>query len=301
MKKPKITVITSLYNCAQYLEGYFKHVTSIEHADEIEILLLHNAPTEDELRIIQHYLSLCPFLNHYIIKELEGLYVTWNRGISLAQGEYITIWNVDDIRFPLSTHQQAETLDKNPEADISYGDFYFMYNYGNSSNDLKYNNDFKNNPNSFLRTHQIGCFPMWRKTIHSRIGYFDEQFKLVADFDFQIRAAINNCKFVKTEQILGSYLALVPSKLSSNHRIHKKELDVIYLRYGIYDYLNWVYWIDSLKYNISAIYNYDKPQPLSLYFKNRKKFIRKRAHLFILSTIKQPRYFLSYLKHFVFK
>lgn len=301
MKNPKVTVLTSLYNCHQYIDGYFQCIASIEHSDELEILLLHNAPTEEELLAIQSYLPLYPFLHYHIIKEREGLYATWNRGIALAQGEYITIWNVDDIRFPLSIHHQAETLDQNPKADITYGDFYYMYEYGNISNNLMYNKDFAINRKSFLRTHQIGCFPMWKKEIHSKIGYFDEQFKLVADFDFQIRATINNCIFVKNEQILGCYLALVPSKLSSNQRLHKKELNVLYLRYGIYDYLNWVHWIASLKYKITEIYNYQKRQSLSLYFQHRNIFLIKRVPLFILSVFRQPRNILSHLKHFVFK
>ena len=83
MKKPKVTVLTSLYNCRQYIEGYFQCIASIEYSDELEILLLHNAPTEEELHIIQSYLPSYPFLRHYIIQEREGLYSTWNRGINL--------------------------------------------------------------------------------------------------------------------------------------------------------------------------------------------------------------------------
>lgn len=301
MKKPKVTVLTSLYNCRQYIEGYFQCIASIEYSDELEILLLHNAPTEEELHIIQSYLPSYPFLRHYTIQEREGLYSTWNRGIKLSQGEYITIWNVDDIRFPLSIHQQAETLDQNPQADITYGDFYYMYQYGDISKNFIQNKDFIVSPKKFFRTHQIGCFPMWRKRIHQKIGYFDEQLKLVADFDFQIRAAINNCIFVKNRELLGCYLALIPSKLSSNQRLQKKEQNVLFLRYGIYDYLNWIYWMAALKYEITKIFSYQKDQPLSIYFKHRNIFLIKRMPLFILSIFKQPRNILSHLKHFVFK
>ena len=49
MKKPKVTVLTSLYNCRQYIEGYFQCIASIEYSDELEILLLHNAHTEEDI------------------------------------------------------------------------------------------------------------------------------------------------------------------------------------------------------------------------------------------------------------
>ncbi len=298
---PKVTILTSLYNCSQYLEGYFKCISGIENSSEIEILLLHNAPTKEETQIIQSYLQDYNFLHHHIIKERESLYATWNRGIALAQGEYIAIWNVDDLRFPKSIYQQAMVLDMNPKADISYGDFYYMYEYGILSKEVKYNIDFENNLNVFKRTHQIGCFPMWRKRIHDKIGFFDEQFRLVSDFDFQIRAAINNCIFVKCNNVLGAYLTLTPGKLSSNQSLQKKEQNALYLRYGIYDYLNWIYWIPSLKYKIVNIYNYNNYYPITLYFKDRYIYLAKRFPLFFLSIIRQPRNILSYIKHVVFK
>ena len=52
----------------------------------------------------------------------EGLYKSWNRGIKLAKGEYITIWNVDDIRYPESFKEQAQVMDKNIKTMLVYGD-----------------------------------------------------------------------------------------------------------------------------------------------------------------------------------
>ena len=164
-----------------------------------------------------------------------------------------------------------------------------------------YNIDFKDNSNIFTREHQIGCFPMWRKTIHDKIGYFDEQFKLVSDFDFQIKAAVNNCTFVKCNEMLGAYLALTPGKLSSNQSLQKKEQNTLFLRYGIYDHINWIYWMPSLEYKVDYLCNFDNYHHISLYFKHRNAFLTKRILLLFLSIIKQPRNILSYIKHVIFK
>src|ERR1700712_2568147 len=96
----RITVITSLFNCRQYLAGYFAAVKKIENHEEIEVLLIHNAPSEEELNIISNFLPSLPFMKHIIIEQREGLYATWNRGIRMAKGKFITTWNVDDIRLP---------------------------------------------------------------------------------------------------------------------------------------------------------------------------------------------------------
>ena len=52
-KKTKVTIIKSLYNCQKYLSGYFEAVEGIVNKEDCEFLLLHNAPTKDELESLQ--------------------------------------------------------------------------------------------------------------------------------------------------------------------------------------------------------------------------------------------------------
>ena len=233
----KISVLTSLYNCELFLQGYFDALLKIEGKEQIEVLLLHNAPKENELAIITERLPSFDFVRHIIIPERETLYRTWNRGIQLSEGEYITVWNVDDVRFPYSIIQQAEALDKNPEAAIAYGDIWISEQYGICGKKKTNSPVFcqSERKNFFLEYH-ISCFQMWRKSIHEIIGYYDEQFKCIADFDFQIRAALH-FPFVKTCEPLGIYLEDQPHKLSYNG-LQPFEHNVLYLRFSNCQYLN---------------------------------------------------------------
>ncbi|MDR1682450.1 MAG: glycosyltransferase [Candidatus Symbiothrix sp.] len=234
---PKITLLTSLYRCEDFLARYFDALARLEGKEQMEVLLLHNAPTEQELAIVTQYLPHFDCIRHIIIPECEGLYRTWNRGIALAQGEYITVWNVDDVRFPKSVLQQAQALDENPQAAIAYGDIRPSDQYGvcggTKNNSPVYSQATKK---YFLREYHISCFQMWRKSIHQTIGYYDEQFKCIGDFDFQIRAALH-FPFVKTDEVLGIYLAERLGKLSSNG-LQPLEHNVVYPRFGIYRRLN---------------------------------------------------------------
>jgi len=236
-KSKKISVLTSLYNCENFLQGYFDALAKIEGKDQIEVLLLHNAPKEKELNIINKHLPSLDFVRHIIITEREGLYRTWNRGIQLSEGEYITVWNVDDVRFPYSILQQMEALDKNPQAAIAYGDIWVSGQYGvcgtKKTNSPAYSN-FSHK--KFLLEYHISCFQMWRRAIHQTIGYYDEQFKCIADFDFQIRAALH-FPFVKIDEPLGIYLEDQPHKLSNNG-LQPFEYNILCLRYGNYRYMN---------------------------------------------------------------
>lgn len=293
----KITVLTSLYKCEKYLQGYFDWVRRIDNPEEVEILLLHNAPSQAELDIVQQNILDLPYVCHIIIPELEGLYVTWNRGILLAKGEYICNWNVDDIRFPNSLSLQASTLDQNPDMLLTYCDFYYMFQYGIISNEKVISEDFSSNMYSFYNTHQIGCFPMWRKDLHEKFGYFDEQFFLVADFDFQIRIARTG-KIKKTVGILGAYLEDVPEKLSSNLKRQIVERNMLYLRYAICEYFNWS--------TIFSVYNQFKPFmikngnewiPVSSVFESFRSYRKKRYPKFFKSIGRQPRGLAAFVKH----
>jgi len=236
-RSKKISVLTSLYNCEIFLQHYFHAIAMIEGKEQIEVLLLHNAPTEKELAIITDHLPALDFIRHIIIPERETLYRTWNRGIQLSEGEYVTVWNVDDVRFPDSIIQQADALDKNPQAAIAYGDIWVSRQYGvcgmKKTNSPVFNLSTRK---KFLSEYHMSCFQMWRKSIHSTVGYYDEQFKCIADLDFQIRTALH-FPFVKTIEPLGIYLEDQPHKLSANG-LQPLERNSICLRYANYFSMN---------------------------------------------------------------
>ena len=250
----KISVLTSLYNCDQYLTGYFDALNKITNLYEVEVLLLHNEPSESELFLIKEAITCLPFVRHIVIPKRESLYATWNRGIKLANGKYIAVWNVDDVRIPNSLFLQSKTLDEHPEETMTYGDMILNTKYGSTAGKLVQAPAYPIKKFDFLRSHYIGCFPMWRKEIHNILGYFDEQFRLVGDYEFQIRV-VRAFPLVKTEALIGYYLTSVPSKLSSNSSIQNIERTAVEVRYGVFDKMNLLYIIKAIyKHKIFVLY-----------------------------------------------
>ncbi|MDR0989254.1 MAG: glycosyltransferase family 2 protein [Prevotellaceae bacterium] len=297
----KVTVITSLYRCEAFLEGYFHYVSQLEHTEEIEILLLHNDPLPDEQAVIHKQLPALPFVKYHIVPVREGLYATWNRGIKLAKGEYVCIWNVDDIRFPRSIHWQAEALDAHPEAWVSYGDIIHISSYETRSNPrpITYP-DYATAPHRFFKEFCISCFPMWRKQIQEQVGYFDEQFKLVGDYDFQFRVAMQG-SLVKAPHTLGYFLGDCSHKLSANIALQEREHTLLYLRYGWWDRLNWVYLGKVHRTYHAREYRWcDAFHPIVIPARYQIGRWRRMGRL-LLSVFRQPRYVLSYIKHVVCK
>jgi glycosyltransferase involved in cell wall biosynthesis len=208
------------------------HYSRLANIDECELVLIHNDATEEELDILNRFRQPNMHILHILVKR-EGLYASWNRGIMAASGEYLAIWNVDDIRTPGSLAAQKAALEKSGAA-MCYGDFYGTRIYGPYGEKLYSYDEYKTAKKEAFKRHIVGCFPMWRKTIHQQIGYFDEQFKLVSDYEFQLRL-IRRYAMVKAETVLGYYLEYAGHKLSSNRRIQHRERTTVELRYRMYD------------------------------------------------------------------
>jgi len=293
-KSVRISVITSLYNCTKYLQGYFDAVDKIENKTECEFILLHNAPQKEELEIIEQKINGKPWFRHIIINKREGLYFTWNRGIQLSQGTYCAVWNVDDIRFPDSLFLQAKNLEENPNSGLVIGDIYGTDTYGKGS-DRYYNNEhIIKNQNELYRSCIITCFPMWKREIHEAIGFFDEQFICAGDFDFQIRVA-RRYEVEYVNKPLGIYLENTRSKLSNNE-MHEIENNIIYLRYGAYEKLVLHKVPAAIKrYSTNSIINFSEATTLTTngYFTKVHKIIG----LFV-SFVISPYHLLRSLYHY---
>jgi GT2 family glycosyltransferase len=243
-----------LYRGEAFLEKFLQHLNNIEHAAECEWILVHNDPTDKELSILkQNWPSRMASVQH-MTGPREGLYTSWNRAIERAAGKYIAIWNVDDIRTPGSIRAQIEALD-NSEAVMCYGDFYGTPVYGEHTNKLYEYPEYRYGIKEAFKRHIIGCFPMWRKDIHDRVGYLDEQFRLVSDYEWQLRV-IRRFPLVKAKGLLGYYLEDAGHKLSSNRKLQTSERTAVELRYKMYDKILIHFLPFAMKFRIHYVLNF---------------------------------------------
>jgi glycosyltransferase involved in cell wall biosynthesis len=276
-----ISVITSLYRCASFLQQFLEHYARVENIDECELILVHNDATEEELEILNRYRKPTMHILHILVKR-EGLYASWNRGIMASSGQYLAIWNVDDVRTPGSLAAQKAALEKSNAA-MCYGDFYGTRTYGPFAEKLYSYDEYETGEKEAFKRHIIGCFPMWRKTIHQQIGYFDEQFKLVSDYEFQLRL-IRRFTMVKAATVLGYYLEYAGHKLSSNRAIQHRERTTVELRYRMYDkiMLHVLPFISA--YKVNAVLNFGRWTAVSVFIPGRRA---KKAGG-VLSLISMP-------------
>lgn len=225
----KISVITSLYKGISFLEPFLQNIIEIFNISEVELIIIHNDPFEEEKDIINKYADKIP---HLIYREvpLEGLYASWNRAIQLANGEYLAMWSVDDRRIPGSLQKQAEVLDNDEDCMMVTGNYYKVFNYGDTKGYLK-KDPAKRNIFNKVPKFNNGCFLMWRKSVHEKVGYFDEQFKVAGDWEFWCRVTYYY-KVKSCNTVLGYFLRLNNEGLSKRDPAGNSiENQVVSIRY----------------------------------------------------------------------
>jgi len=220
---PKISLITSVYNAAEYIEELMEDITSQSIFEEkCEWVILNaNAEGDDvEEETIQRYIEKYP--NNIIYERLSedpGIYETWNLAIQKATGEYITNVNCDDRKHPSSLERHAKELFASPEIDLVYADSLITDNPNetfikNSSADRRYN--FPEFSYDNLRMVNLPHNnPMWRRSMHDRYGYFDRKYRSAGDWEMWLRAASQGSIYKKINGPLGLYY-FNPTGISTN-------------------------------------------------------------------------------------
>ena len=165
---------------------------------ELEIVVIDSGSSENEAKIVLTFQKIHPQIKYLRTKECETLYNSWNRGIRIAKGKYITNANTDDRHEANCLETLAENLENNPEIDLVFGSLFKSSN----PNEVFIENDKSITcesqqffPGSLLLHDFTGAQPMWRKSIHDKIGLFDESYDVVGDYEFVLRAISNGCKF----------------------------------------------------------------------------------------------------------
>ncbi len=236
---PKISLVTSIFKADEYIEQFMDDITrQTIFKDKCEWIIINpNSPGNEE-EVIMRYVDKYP--NNIVYKRLDydpGIYDTWNMGIQMATGEYVTNANADDRKAPNSLEEHAKALLLNPTIDLVYADSFIAREANKRWEDIKpdwqrYNFE-QFSLEAMLRGNPPHNNPMWRKSVHDKNGYFDQKYKSAGDWDFWLRCAFNESKFMKINDILGVYY-FNPTGMSTNpehdswKKQHEKEIFMKY-------------------------------------------------------------------------
>jgi len=142
----------------------------------------------------------------------------------MARADFIANANIDDHRNPEILEMHARALEENPGVDLVYSDFYISDRprrfEESSACYLHAKGEFSLRNTEMC---QPGPFPMWRKSVHDKYGYFDESYKSAGDWEFWCRLVHAGVFFKRIPGISGTFYGN-PTGLSSTKQAEKEWL-----------------------------------------------------------------------------
>ena len=283
----RVSVITSVYKGEDYFVQFFENVVSQTYFDSMEIVLIHNEPTLKELAVVNQFKDEHPtHIQHIIVNVVEKIGVSWNKASQIASGDLLAIWNINDRRTNNSIECQVRALDDSLNAVMSYGDFYRVPSYGSTEGNLIETPEFS--LPYFRRSFpQGGVFYMWRKEIMPTIGGFDEQL-ITQDYDFSLRIVMNGFHMVRADALLG-YFTDSGDGLSTQDGGKKAAIEnnMLFLRYAIYDKIQFAYLFQSLQYDIDHLCISGEFVHMCEFWPNYKKYRLQRLFLILLFPVRE--------------
>ncbi|MDP9192529.1 MAG: glycosyltransferase [Acidobacteriota bacterium] len=114
MPHPRVTVLTTVYNGARYLEEAIDSILAEEFTD-FEYVIVDDGSTDGTAEILGGAAARDPRIVLLRNETNRGIAASANRGLSVARGDYIARLDSDDISMPGRFARQVSLLDGRPE------------------------------------------------------------------------------------------------------------------------------------------------------------------------------------------
>lgn len=184
----QISIIIATFNAANTLERCLQSIIS-QKQKEIELLVIDGGSTDGTLTIIEQYREQIDF---FLSESDRGLYDAWNKGIHVAQGEWMWFIGADDYILPYAISTYLS----------------FLHNHSKELSNLDLITAEENLVDlTGRKIKTIGkpfCWNEYRKlmliahgvTLHHRnlythYGNYDLNFPICADYEFLFRKGAN--------------------------------------------------------------------------------------------------------------
>lgn len=182
---PKISAVIPVYNHQDFIADCIQSVLNQTYKD-FEIIVIDDGSTDSTPEIIYGFGDKVK----YVRQQNRGVAAALNTAIRHSAGEYIAWLSSDDAFMPTKLNEQINFLNKNPDIDIVYTDFYYIDSTGKiiSTARSPYYEDKREFLCNMLISNFInGCSIMFKRTCIDKVGYFDENMKYHADGDMWFR------------------------------------------------------------------------------------------------------------------
>ena len=194
-RSPKVSVIVPNYNHSAFLKERIDTILQQTYQD-FELIILDDCSTDNSVSIIESYRNN-EHVTHIVLNEQNSgsTFLQWDKGVSLAQGEYIWIAESDDAAHPQFLSTLVEQLERHPEAVIAYAHSLWVNEKGETTNDKRHHlNDgsvFMYDGQKFAHRAMLpnnciynASMAIFRHDVYEKVDKSFQQYRMVGDWKF---------------------------------------------------------------------------------------------------------------------
>lgn len=128
---PALSVIVPNYNHAPFLRQRIESILS-QNCQDFELILLDDCSTDGSRDIMEGYRNNT-HVSHIVYNEHNSgsAFRQWDKGIEMAQGEWVWIAESDDYAEPTFLERMMEEVGKVPQCSLAYAATWWVDEHGN--------------------------------------------------------------------------------------------------------------------------------------------------------------------------
>ncbi|WP_026766644.1 glycosyltransferase family 2 protein [Selenomonas ruminantium] len=223
----KITVITATYNSASTLEQTISSVVNQSYTD-IEYILVDGASTDNTIDIIKKYKALYNDTIRYISEPDNGIYDAFNKGISMATGDYIYFLGSDDSLYDYTVISRVVDILSHEDIDLLCAGVWCVDENKKTEGYFGPMGAAADNFDGRNLIHHQGEFAK-RDIIATRL--FDTSFKVAADYNFFLSCYYDENIKVRFKDIPIAFFSTQGA--SNDEELRWQEQNRVWERYGL--------------------------------------------------------------------
>ncbi len=179
----KVSIITATYNRSSTIVRALSSIKTQKYKD-IQMVIIDGASLDNTISLVT------PMLGENDIFKSEpdfGIYDALNKGLAMADGEVIGFLHSDDLFTDDEVISRVAELFLDDSVDVVYGDICFFANSDEMETKRLYRSGQLSRKN--LAWGKMPAHPaiFIRRDIYDKIGYFNTDFKIAADYEFLCR------------------------------------------------------------------------------------------------------------------
>ncbi len=270
-----ISVVTPTYKQPQFVSQTIESVLGQEGNFYVDYIVINDGSPDNTKEIIEKYDKLiqdgkwpikCLGLTYRCLsRENKGQTKTINEGFRMAQGEILAWMNSDDYYMPGAFQAVTEAYEKNPDADLIYGDTLKLYEDGSRPNTIEPRPRPNETIESLRKRGSSILLNFFTRRIIDKVGLPDESYDYCMDLELWFRI-LSVGKSTYVPFTLGAFRLWSGSNTTTKQKLFDKERRRIAKIYGgniipnkkIYKFRDRIPGVNILQKNYPKFYSYLK-------------------------------------------